>query len=267
MKYLFDCWDKLKACLREKSLFLFLDYDGTLAPLMPRPQEAQLPEETRSTLSELSHADKLLLAVVSGRKLEDVKRKVGLARIIYSGNHGLELSSPKVKFEELATPGYLCVLRRIRDDLTARLSGFPGVTFEDKDITFSIHYRTVDPSRIPELKTIFHEATIVYLIRNRIKIKEQNKVLEIWPPVNWDKGKIVKWLLARQELAGDAGDRLPVYVGDDMTDEDAFRALRERGVTIFVRGRPGVSDAEYYLKDQREVGELLKRLLELEKGE
>lgn len=266
MRYLFDFWNTLKSRLKDKHLFLFLDYDGTLAPLMPRPNDAVLPEETRLVMSELAAERNLLLAVVSGRKLDDVKRKVGLERIIYSGNHGLELSSPKVKFEELASPGYRSILRKIRDELIGRLSAIPGVVIEDKDITLSVHYRMVDPENIPAVKTLFQEATIVQLIRGKIKIKEQKMLLEIWPPVNWDKGKIVKWLLARQELAADSGDRFPVYVGDDMTDEDAFRALKDTGLTVFVRNRPGDSEADYYLRDQKEVTQLLKRLLEMEKG-
>jgi trehalose-phosphatase len=264
MKYLFDCWEKFAFGLRGRKLFLFLDYDGTLAPLEPRPNNAMITDETRSVLAGLSRAPAILLAVVSGRKLDDVKGKVGLDRIIYSGNHGLELSSPKVKFDQLATPGYRTILRKIRDALSSSLARIPGVVVEDKDITLSVHYRMAAPSDIPQVKTIFHEATILDLIRNKIKVKEQKMVLEVWPPVNWDKGKIVNWLLARQELAGDPDGRLPVYVGDDMTDEDAFRALKRRGVTIFVGGGQGRSEAEYYLKDQKEVAELLKLLLELQ---
>lgn len=265
MRYFFDYWDKLKDSFRGKHLFLFLDYDGTLAPLMARPGDALLPDETRMVLKQLSRSPNLLLAVVSGRKLDDVKRKVGLERIIYSGNHGLELDSPKVKFEELARPGYRSMLKRIKADLEHKLSAICGIDIEDKDITLAVHYRNVAPERIAEVKTIFHEATIVYLIKNKIKIKEQKMNLEVWPPVNWDKGKIVNWLLARQELAGDSDAVFPVYVGDDQTDEDAFRALKRRGLTIFVQGRPGDSAADYYLKDQKEVAELLKRLLEMEK--
>ncbi|MGE5308128.1 MAG: trehalose-phosphatase [Deltaproteobacteria bacterium] len=265
MKYFFDCWDRLKDGLKDKQLFLFLDYDGTLAPLRARPGEALLPDETRSILQELSHENNLLLAVISGRKIDDVKSKVGLEHIIYSGNHGLELSSPHVKFDGLATPGYLSILRRIKTDLEQRLAPFRNALIEDKDITLSVHYRTVDPRDIPAVKTLFHEATILYLIRNKIKVKEQRMDLEVWPPVNWDKGKIVNWLLARQELAGDR-PVFPVYVGDDLTDEDAFRTLKCRGLTIFVCARPGNSAAEYYLKDQGEVAELLRRFLDMERG-
>jgi trehalose-phosphatase len=266
MKYFFDAWDKLKDCLKGKHLFLFLDYDGTLAPLMARPAEAVLSEETRVVLQQLSREQNLLLAVVSGRKLDDVKRKVGIDRIIYSGNHGLELSSPRVKFEGLATPGYRTILKKIKAELERTLAGIRGAAVEDKDITLSLHYRTVVPGDIAQVKTLFHEATILYLVRNKIKIKEQNMDLEVWPPVNWDKGKIVNWLLTRQELSADPDSMFPVYVGDDRTDEDAFKALKFRGVTVFVRGRPGESAAEYYLNDQKEVTELLRRMLELEKG-
>jgi trehalose-phosphatase len=173
-----------------------------------------------------------------------------------------------VTFEELATPGYRRILQGIREDLFRKLPAIRGAVIEDKDITIAIHYRMVDPRQIPALKTIFHEATIVSLIRNKIKIKEHDMAFEVWPPVNWDKGKIVKWLLARQELSGESDGRVPLYIGDDLTDEDAFRALRQEGVTVFVRGsRQGETAAEYYLRDQKEVAQLLERLLELERRE
>ena len=87
------------------------------------------------------------------------------------------------------------------------------------------------------------------------------KVLEIRPPLAWDKGKAALWLLRKQELAYGRGNVVPVYIGDDSTDEDAFEALKGRGVTVFV-GPPRLSAAQYYLKQTQEVTELMKRITE-----
>jgi len=118
----------------------------------------------------------------------------------------------------------------------------------------------VDKKNIPQVKTIFHETVILYLVRNKIKIKTGKMVLEVRPPSEWDKGKIVLWLLVRQKFALKDKSFVPIYIGDDKTDEDAFKVLKNNGITIFV-GKPKPSYAQYYLKDTNEVKEFLKRIL------
>jgi trehalose-phosphatase len=90
-------------------------------------------------------------------------------------------------------------------------------------------------------------------------------VLEVRPPVDWDKGKVVMWLLARQQFASEGKQVLPVYIGDDLTDEDAFKAIKNKGITIFV-GEPKVSHAQYYLKNVNEVAEFIKVILKMQKS-
>lgn len=257
MKYLFDHYKKLKERLTDKNIMLFLDYDGTLTPIVETPGRAVLCDETRGLLNKMSNSRKLKLAFISGRSLADIKNRVGLRNVIYSGNHGLEIEGPKIKFKSPVSPRYKVILGQIKMDLSKKFSKIRGVILEDKGLSLSIHYRQVDKKRIPQIKTIFHETVILYLVRNKIKIKSGKMVLEVRPPTGWDKGKVVLWLLARQIFSAQKGMVFPIYIGDDASDEDAFKALKNRGLTIFV-GKPKESYAQYYLKNPKEVIDFLR---------
>ena len=258
MKNLFRHWDKLKEELSNRYIMLFLDYDGTLTPIVSSPRKALISREAKGILNELSNSPKCKLAIISGRGLKDIINIIGLKGIIYSGNHGLEIKGPKIKFESIVSSRYKAVLEQIKNDLNKKLSSIEGAFVEDKGLSLGLHYRLVDKNNIPQVKTIFHEAVILYLVRNKIKIKTGKMVLEVRPPSEWDKGKVVLWLLARQGFA--LKGFVPIYIGDDKTDEDAFKVLRNKGITIFV-GKPKPSYAQYYLKDTNEVKEFLKRIL------
>lgn len=259
MKFLFDEWDAVKNKIKNKYLFIFLDFDGTLVPIARTPDKAKLAREAKELLKKMAYNPGLKLAFISGRALEDIKNKIGLKNVIYAGNHGLEIEGPKFNFEPLLSPGYRKNIGRIRKYLKQNISSIDGAFVEDKGLSLSLHYRLVKKGQIPLLKTIFHEAVILDLVRNKIKIKPGKMVLEVMPPVKWDKGKVVLWLLGRQMSLLKKKNILPIYMGDDTTDEDAFKALRNKGLTIFV-GQHKNSSAEYYLKNQDEVAEFLGRI-------
>ncbi len=261
MEYLFSKWGALKDALQDNNLFIFLDFDGTLAPIAGTPKQAALPQAVKRILKKLSANPRFKLAFISGRALADIKNKVGLKNAIYSGNHGLEIEGPKIKFRSLVSRRYKLAISRIKDDLKKRTAGIKGALVEDKGITLSLHYRLVPEKLIPLVKTIFHEIVTPDLIRNNIKIKRGKKVFEVRPALEWDKGKIVLWLLARQMFVWKGRRALPLYVGDDLTDEDAFRALKNKGLTVFV-GRRRPSLAHYYVRGPQEVEEFLKKILE-----
>ena len=154
------------------------------------------------------------------------------------------------------------VLGQIRKDLQQRLSSIRGAFVEDKGLSLSLHYRAVEKKQIPKIKTIFYETVILYLRRDKIKIKPGKMVLEVRPKTEWDKGKVVLWLLARQIFAAQKSKVFPIYIGDDLTDEDAFKALKNKGLTVFV-GEPKESYAQYYLKNPKEVIDFLRRISEI----
>ena len=256
MKYLFDYWDKLKGPLSSKFVMLFLDYDGTLAPIAKRPEEAAISVQTKQILRRLTKARRIKLAVISGRRLEDVKKLVGLKDIIYAGNHGFEIEGPKIKFTNQGLIEYRKSLGKIKEELDKKLSNIKGVFLEDKGITLAVHYRLADKKDIPLIKTIFQETLIFYRIKDKVRVGTGKMLLEVRPPINWDKGKVALWLLARQRFAVGGKKTTPIYIGDDTTDEDAFKALKGRGLTIFV-GKPRDSHAEYFLKNTKDVARFL----------
>ena len=262
MDYLFAKWDKIKGELSNKFIFLFLDYDGTLTPIVEIPDKAVISKESRELLKKLSKSPNCALAIISGRSLSDIKGIVGLKDIIYAGNHGLEIEGPKIKFESQVSPRLKSIIRYIYKDAVSKLAKIKGVLIEDKGLTISIHYRLVDEKDVHRFLSIFNEITDLYLVRGKIKINPGKKVYEIRPPVMWDKGKVVLWLLARQQFLSGKNKIFPVYIGDDVTDEDAFKVLKKKGLTIFVGEKAG-SAAQYYLKTTEEVTEFLRLISDL----
>ncbi len=256
MRDILKYWDSIKQHIKGKVIFLFLDFDGTLVPIADTPQQVVMPEENKRLLCDLSIKDNIKLAIISGRSLRDIKGMVGLKGLIYSGNHGLEIEGPQIKHENPAFLKYRPLFKKICKEIGGNLSGIKGVLIEDKGLTLSIHYRLVDKKDVTLVKTIVRESLIMYTIKNKIKIKTGKKVFEITPPVEWDKGKIVLWLLAREKFKGGSNKIIPLYIGDDTTDEDAFRVLKNRGISVVV-GKKSSSSAEYYLNDHRSVLKLL----------
>lgn len=252
MNYLWRRWQELKDKIKNKYIFLFLDYDGTLASIADTPQDAVIPKETKTLLKELAKISKAKIAIISGRALGDIKDKVGLKDIVYVGNHGLEIEGSEIKCDKT-------VLGKIKKDLAERLALIKGVILEDKGFSISVHYRLADRKYIHKVKTNVRSAVIPYADRNKIKIKPGKEVIEIRPSLGWDKGKAVLWLLDRQTSAVGNKPIMPIYIGDDITDEDAFKVLKNKGIAIFV-GNIRPSYAQYYLNDSDEVKKFLQRL-------
>jgi len=262
MEYLFSQWDKLKNRISDKSILLFLDYDGTLTPIAETPEKAVISREAKDLLNKLSKKSHCSVAIISGRSLSDIKTIVGIEDIIYAGNHGLEIEGPKIKFESQVSLRLKSIIRHIYEDAVNKFSKIKGVLIEDKGLTVGVHYRLVDEKDIQGFLSIFNEITDPYIVRDKIKINSGKKVYEIKPPVKWDKGKVVLWLLARQQFISGEKNVFPIYIGDDITDEDAFRALKRKGLTVFV-GEPGNSKADYYLKNTEEVIKFLRLISDL----
>jgi len=264
MKYLFDRWVNLKKDIIDKYIILFLDYDGTLTPIADMPHQAIIPKETKALLTKLTRSLRVKIAIISGRSLSDIKNLVGLKDIIYAGNHGLEIEGPKIKFESRVSPRLKSIIRHIYENAVSKLSKIKGVLIEDKGLTISVHYRLINKKDVQRFLSIFNEITDPYIVRGKIKINSGKKVYEIKPPVMWDKGKVVLWLLAKQQFLLGENKIFPVYIGDDVTDEDAFKVLKKKGLTIFVGGQAS-SEAQYYLKTTEEVTEFLRLISDLKR--
>ncbi len=238
--------------LRGFPAFLFLDYDGTLVPIAARPDQATFDDDGRALLRAL--AGMFPVAIVSGRARAIVRSLVGVPSLYYVGNHGLEISGPRVR-RNVAVPA------RWRRDLAAFLGAIEadapsGLVIERKGVTASVHYRLVsieDRSRwLPTLR----RRLAAWVAGDRLDLVRGKAVYELRPPLDWDKGAAVRWLISRPGMT----DRTPVYLGDDTTDEDAFRAVRADGVGVLV-GRPRRSAARYRLAGPAAVRRLLVRWL------
>lgn len=266
MKYFFDSEKKFIERIQNSRILLLLDYDGTLTPIAESPDKAVLSKEARALLEGVSKCPGCQVAILSGRALSDVKKLVALKGIIYIGNHGLEIEGPEIRFESLASPRIKAVLEQIEKELYEQTKFIPGILVEDKGLTLSVHYRLVEGKKNEQLiKSIVHKITKPYIVRKEIKTGEGKKVIEIKPPVEWDKGKAALWLLGREQFASGQGKVFPICIGDDMTDEDAFMALKSKGLTV-LSGRPRPSYAQYYVNDSQDVLKFLKWVWDIKRG-
>jgi len=242
--------------LREvgKRGLLLLDYDGTLTPIVERPELALLPPDVARTLRTLSR--RLKVVIMSGRSLRDLRKLVGEKGVYYGGNHGLEIRGPGISFVLPEATRLRPLLRRVSRELRKRTKGVKGALVEDKGLSLSLHYRLVDPEREGEVRRILEEVLEPH--RDRLRITEGKKVLEVRPNLRWDKGRASLLLL---RLLDPERKLLPVYLGDDRTDEDAFRVLNPRGgVTVLVSERPANSNARFFLRSPKEVALFLQML-------
>lgn len=267
MKHLLSDRKKLKFLLKGKFIYFFLDFDGTLAPIVQTPDKAVLPPGTKKVLKQLADTPLCKIAIISGRSVRDVKARVGLRKALYVGNHGFEIRGPKINFSSPVSMQYRKTLEGIKDRLDKGLKSFKGVIIEDKGFSLSVHYRLSSKKDIPKIKTDFYSAVFLPKLKDEIEIKPGKMVLEIRPPVLWNKGMVVLWLLARRIFLANSKEKiLPIYIGDDKTDEDAFGSLRNRGITVFV-GKPHDTKAKFYLRNTKEVARLLNIILDELKSE
>jgi trehalose-phosphatase len=239
----------------QKGAILLLDYDGTLVPIAKRPELAILLPDMKALLKSLVR--RFLVAIISGRSLREVKKLVGVKGIYYVGNHGLEIDGPRTKLlrseAKRIRPFIAGICTRLRENLGA----ISGAIIEDKGLTASIHYRLVAWRELPSLKNIFGKIVEPYVDSGKIRVTYGKKVFEIRPKIEWDKGKAVLWVI---DVVDPKGKLTPVYIGDDQTDEDAFLALKNKGVTVLVAERRRKSHAMFFLKNVGEVKIFLKEL-------
>jgi trehalose 6-phosphate phosphatase len=209
-------------------LAVFLDYDGTLTPIVDDPDAALIPPATRATIAAL--AEETLVAIVSGRDLDDVRAKVGVPGIAYAGSHGFDILHPDGTRHQLAT-AHVEVLDAAERVLLDRLADAPGSRVERKRFAIAVHDRQVsDPAVRERIATTVREVGDAHA---ELRVTGGKRIHELRPAIDWDKGRAIDALLV--EL--DASDRIPVYLGDDLTDEDGFRAVvAHGGVGVVVRG-------------------------------
>ena len=265
MEHLFQSWESFVTDIKAAAHVLLLsDYDGTLTPIVSRPEEAILSPELRNRLLALARNPAFSVGIISGRSLSEIKAMVGVEGIYYAGNHGLEIEGPGLKYINLEAKKAQRLINDIANKLSTALSSIGGVIIEDKGLSLSVHYRLVKEDEVSKLTETFNQITSPQLGKGKIRVTAGKKVWEVRPPIEWHKGKAVEAITAELKKSLQCEQLLSIYLGDDSTDEDAFRVIhRPQSWSIFVGSGSTPSNADYFLDSTSEVSIFLSRLLQL----
>jgi len=239
---------------KEKAVFFF-DYDGTLTPIVERPDLAKISPEMKEIIRQLSL--KYKCAIVSGRGRRNLQTLVDIPGIFYAGDHGLDIIGPDISMIHPKVKKFLPLIQNISKSLDKSLAHIPGVIVEKKKMSVAIHYRQVSKEDLSGLKLPLKK--ILKENRENIRLLKGKKVIEFLPNIEWNKGKAVLWIL--NTLGLDWSGRKIFYLGDDTTDEDAFRILRTRGTSILIAEKAEKSTADFRLSSPEEVKCWLKQFL------
>ena len=239
------------------ALLLGLDYDGTLSPIVSRPEAAVLLPGAAAVLHSLAQRRDTQIAILSGRALADISARVGLEEAYYAGNHGLEISGPGVHRVHPRAAASRELLHEVAARLQEQLAAVPGAQVEDKGLTLTVHYRRVADERAERRTVAAVEQTCAPY--EQLRLTHGKKVVEIRPAVDWHKGEALRFL--RNVVIGHAANAPTVFIGDDRTDEDAFRQVGTDGYAIIVaEAAPADTCAHAYLRSPLEVVDFLRRL-------
>jgi trehalose 6-phosphate phosphatase len=246
----------------QRSPAVFFDFDGTLSEIVNDPDSARLADGAADALTSLSA--QCPVAILSGRDLADVRQRIGLPGLWYAGSHGFELTGPDGEHHQNAdAAASIPVLAEAAAALTDQLGDIAGVAVEHKRFGVAVHYRNAARDRVGEVAAAVRSAGQ----RTALRVTTGREVIELRPDVDWDKGKTLHWVLDYVRDNEGSGSLLPIYLGDDITDEDAFDAVADDGIAILVRHSDDgdrATAARYALDDPdrvREFTELLARRL------
>ena len=213
----------------ERHPAVFFDFDGTLSQIVEKPDSARLADGAADALTSLSA--RCPVAILSGRDLADVRQRIGLPGIWYAGSHGFELTGPDGAHHQNAeAAASIPVLAKAATELAERLGHIAGVAVEHKRFGVAVHYRNAARDRGGEVAAAVRSTGQ----RTALRVTTGREVIELRPNVDWDKGKTLRWVIDHLHSA-DSGALVPIYLGDDITDEDAFDAVRDDGIPILVR--------------------------------
>jgi trehalose-phosphatase len=232
---------------------VFLDYDGTLSAIVPDPDSAVLVDGVAPTLARL--AERCPVAILSGRDLADIRDRVAVPGLWYAGSHGFESIAPDGSYRQnedaaAAVP----ILARAAGELRDMLAHLNGSRVEHKRFAVAAHYRDVAAQDIGEVVASAHRVGR----RENLRVTNGRKVVELRPNVDWNKGTTLAWI--RHQITPPV---LPIFIGDDLTDEDAFDAVKADGIGILVRHTEDGdrrSAAQFTLENPHQVREFLDRL-------
>lgn len=248
---------------RAKRLFLLLDFDGTLVEIASAPSQAIPRPETLTCLETLAKTPGISVAIVSGRPVENLQNLIGSRRLFYVGTHGVVILTPRGK--RLVDPlgrKVIAAIASLKAGLSPSLKKTPGIFLENKDFSFALHFRLAKRELARRAVEEFNRAVNVCQEEGfPLEILRGKEMVEA-KPAGVHKGKAVTTLLDRYGRGA-----LPIYIGDDVTDEDAFQSLGARGISILVAENPRPTAASFYLRNPAQVREFLKALIDLKAGQ
>ncbi len=247
-------FEEIRQQIKDKQAVVFLDYDGTLTPIVSRPEDAVLSDEMRKVLTALT--EKCKVAIISGRGLGDARELVQVEDLYFAGSHGFEIEGPGgMHMEMQEAENMLPVLDSVEQTLQKGLQEIPGALVERKKFSIAVHYRNVDADQVDTLKKVVDRT-----LKEHPDLRKGlgKKVMELKPSIDWDKGKALNWILDKLDL--DQYQVVPIYIGDDTTDEDAFKVLEQKGVSIVVGNESRITSAKYRLESVDEVENFLHML-------
>jgi trehalose 6-phosphate phosphatase len=242
-------WDHLSdvrnRLLHADGLLFGTDFDGTLSPIEENPDTPEPTETNLRSLRALRDHPQVRPAVISGRGLADLRERVGIEGVDYVGNHGLELGIDGQRETHPDAEAAEPVIEEICRTLGDRLAEIDGTVVENKGVTATIHYRMVDREQVETVQTHIKEA-VSDLGEDEVEIHDGKESLELRPAADWDKGTAMGQLLAHVD------GWLPLYIGDDTTDEAAFEEIRPDGITVHV-GDNHETAADYRVRTPAEA--------------
>ena len=245
---------------RQKMTF-FLDYDGTLTPIVESPELAIISPDMKKTVETLASIH--TVAIVSGRLREDVQNLVGIKGIFYAGSHGFDIEGPGgFSMIHPDAKKTIPLISRIIKLLKEKLNNIHGVLIEEKKFSVAVHYRKVKSSiDLQCIKKVVNDMVQKY---DELRILKGKKVFEILPNIDWDKGKAVKWIMDALDITWES--TAAFYIGDDTTDEYAFRTVITRGTAILVSDDPEkASTADFQLQSPEEVQRFFEQVMAIYK--
>ncbi|KAJ9567524.1 hypothetical protein OSB04_003677 [Centaurea solstitialis] len=250
-------FEEIMSAAKMKQVVIFLDYDGTLSPIVENPDQAYMAPEMREAVKNV--AKYFPTAIVSGRCRAKVYNFVRLSELYYAGSHGMDIKGPSARKHQKGNQNVLCqpakdflpTMTEVYGILLEKTKGIPGANVENNKFCLSVHFRRVEEQSWNDLADRVKSVLKDY---PELRLTQGRKVLEIRPTIKWDKGKALEFLLESLGYAN-SKDVLPIYIGDDRTDEDAFKVLRKRGqgFGILVSKIPKETEATYSLQEPPEA--------------
>ncbi len=256
MRSAIECFSDLKERLNSKAPAVFLDYDGTLTPIVEDPADAFISEEMKGVLERAKC--KFPVGIISGRDLDDLLCRVGIDGISYAGSHGLEIlfTDGMRKASGIGLGDPLHEVEAAEEEMRALAKRYEGAKVERKRFGVALHYRLVNKTRVGDLREAFEKIASKHPLLRR---SEGKMVVELLAGIGANKGTALSEIMDHDGISEKT--HLIIFIGDDITDEDAFRSIRGKGIGVIVGDPPESTEAEYYLRGHKEVLEFLERLV------